>query len=82
MVKRHIKLFRYYKEWIETYKKRMIFVKKVGFSKENTWFTGYLEILPTDPPIWKKKVEEMDYEYFTFQDFFNLEFGSCTLLEI
>lgn len=62
----------------EFYKKRMIFVKKVGFSKENTWFTGYLEILPTDPPIWKKKVEEMDYEYFTFQDFFDLEFGDCT----
>ena len=62
----------------EIYKKRMLFVKQIQLGTPHSWYAGYLEIIPSDPPFWKQRVAAKDYEFFNSQDSFNCELGKCT----
>lgn len=42
----------------EIYKKRMLFVKQIQLGTPHSWYAGYLEIIPSDPPFWKQKEEK------------------------
>lgn len=62
----------------EIYKKRLLFVKEIQLGTPESWFAGYMEIIPTDPPIFRKKIAEKDYEFFDNLKFMNWGLVSCT----